>query len=67
VAEGQPAMVTIDRLPGHAMEATVSRIALIGENYRGDVVYEVVVRWAETQRIEALRWGMTAVVTIEVA
>ncbi|MBN1579789.1 MAG: biotin/lipoyl-binding protein [Anaerolineae bacterium] len=66
VEVGQPAIVTIDALPGREMEAQVAYVALIGEDYRGDVTYEVVIQWSEAQHIEALRWGMTAMIAIKV-
>ena len=65
VKVGQAATVAVDALPGREIEPQVSDIALIGEDYRRDVVYEVVVQWPETQQVEALRWGMTAMVRIK--
>jgi hypothetical protein len=42
----------------------VVRIEKQSEDYRGDVVYPVVVELDE--RVPELRWGMTAMVEIEV-
>jgi hypothetical protein len=41
----------------------VARIGLRSEDYRGDVVYPVIVELDEDA--PGLRWGMTAVVEIE--
>jgi HlyD family secretion protein len=59
VAEGQPVVVTVDALPG----VELARIGLRSEDYRGDVVYPVIVELDEAA--PGLRWGMTAVVEIE--
>jgi multidrug resistance efflux pump len=64
VAVGQPVAVTVDGLPGVAWQGHVARIGLRSEDYRGDVVYPVYVELDEDT--SDLRWGMTAVVEIEV-
>jgi multidrug efflux pump subunit AcrA (membrane-fusion protein) len=63
VAEGQPVVVTVDALPGVELRGHVARIGLRSEDYRGDVVYPVIVELDEDA--PGLRWGMTAVVEIE--
>ena len=64
VAVGQPVAVTVDGLPGVEWQGHVARIGLRSEDYRGDVVYPVYVELDEDT--SDLRWGMTAVVEIEV-
>ncbi len=63
VAVGQSAILTVDALPGREFRAAVTEIGLQGKDYRGDVVYEVVL--IPDQPIAALRWGMTALVKIK--
>ena len=63
VAEGQLVVVTVDALPGVELRGHVARIGLRSEDYRGDVVYPVIVELDEDA--PGLRWGMTAVVEIE--
>jgi len=63
VAEGQAAAVTVDALPELEIAGHVLRIEKQSEDYRGDVVYPVVVELDE--RMPELRWGMTAMVEIE--
>jgi len=63
VMEGQPVVVTVDALPGVELRGHVARIGLRSEDYRGDVVYPVIVELDEDA--PGLRWGMTAVVEIE--
>jgi multidrug efflux pump subunit AcrA (membrane-fusion protein) len=63
VAEGQPVVVTVDALPGVELRGHVARIGQRSEDYRGDVVYPVIVELDEDA--PGLRWGMTAVVEIE--
>jgi HlyD family secretion protein len=65
IAVGQPAEVSVDALPDERFAGVVSEIALQGEDYRGDVVYEVTVELTEAELPEALRWGMTTMVEIE--
>jgi HlyD family secretion protein len=64
VAVGQPAEVRVDALPGDSFAGEVAEIALQGQDYRGDVVYRVIIALTE-ERDPALRWGMTAEVRIE--
>jgi multidrug efflux pump subunit AcrA (membrane-fusion protein) len=63
VTEGQPVVVTVDALPGVELRGHVAWIGLRSEDYRGDVVYPVIVELDEDA--PGLRWGMTAVVEIE--
>jgi hypothetical protein len=42
----------------------VHATALQGQDYRGDVVYEVIIR-LEVDPVSILRWGMTAEVEID--
>jgi hypothetical protein len=48
----------VDGLPGR-------EFALRGEDFRGDVVYEVKVQLSDPQEAQSLHWGMTTVVEIE--
>ena len=64
VAEGQPVVVTVDALPDAPLSGHVARIDEQSEDYRGDVVYPVIV--ALDGDTTALRWGMTAMVEIDV-
>ena len=64
VAEGQPVVVKVDALPGVELRGQVARIDEQSEDYRGDVVYPVIVELDGDTT--ALRWGMTAMVEIEV-
>jgi multidrug efflux pump subunit AcrA (membrane-fusion protein) len=65
VVVGQPAEVSVDALPGETYPGVVQAIGLRGEDYRGDVVYEVTVVLTDPEEAKALRWGMTAVVEIK--
>jgi multidrug efflux pump subunit AcrA (membrane-fusion protein) len=64
VAEGQPVVVTVDALPDAPLSGRVLRIDEQSEDYRGDVVYPVIVELDGDTT--ALRWGMTTMVEIEV-
>jgi len=64
VVEGQPATVTVDALPGTSLSGHVTHVDLQSEDYRGDVTYPVTVGLDDA--VPELRWGMTAVVEIEV-
>jgi multidrug efflux pump subunit AcrA (membrane-fusion protein) len=64
VAEGQPAVVTVDALPGVQLRGHLARIGLRSGDYHGDVVYPITV--ALDEAAPELRWGMTAMVEIEV-
>jgi hypothetical protein len=61
----QPAVVTVDALPDQQFAGVVREIALQADDYRGDVVYAVVVELTDLGDAP-LRWGMTALVEIEV-
>lgn len=64
VAVGQSVVVTLDAFPDAPLQGRVTRIGQQSEDYRGDVTYPVIVALDE-QRPE-LRWGMTALIEIEV-
>jgi HlyD family secretion protein len=64
VKVGQPAVVTVDALPGREFQGAVSEIALQPGDYRGDVVYAVTVD-LNVAADSPLRWGMTALVEIQ--
>ena len=64
VAGGQPAIVTVDALPGREFAGTVRRIALQAGEFHGDVTYTVTVALTDPEPDTLLRWGMTAVVKI---
>jgi membrane fusion protein (multidrug efflux system) len=64
VSEGLPASIRLDAIPEEDLSGTVTDIALVAVQSRGDIVYEVVIRLDETDRLP-LRWGMTALVDIE--
>jgi HlyD family secretion protein len=65
ISVGNAAEVSVDALPDVKFDGVVSEIGLQGEDYRGDVVYEVIVEFTDTDLPESLRWGMTAMVEIE--
>lgn len=65
ITEGQSATVTAEALPGEEFGSVVSEIARRSGDYRGDVVYAVTVELAD-EADTLLRWGMTALVEIEV-
>lgn len=65
VAEGQPATVRVDAQPDQVFTGVVRHIALRPREHRGDVVYAVDVDLTNAEPAP-LRWGMTAVVEIEV-
>jgi multidrug efflux pump subunit AcrA (membrane-fusion protein) len=64
VAVDQPVKITVDALPDREFAGTVDEIALQGQDYRGDVVYEVTVTLDNPEEATVLRWGMTAMVEI---
>jgi HlyD family secretion protein len=64
IAVGNAVDVSVDALPDERFAGEVSEIALQGQDYRGDVVYEVAVEFTEADLPESLRWGMTAMVEI---
>jgi len=55
----------IDALPDVELAGHIEQIGLQAEDYRGDVTYPVVVVLDED--VQELRWGMTALVEVEVA
>jgi HlyD family secretion protein len=63
VAEGQPVAVKVDALSDAPLSGRVLRIDEQSEDYRGDVVYPVIVELDGDTT--ALRWGMTTMVEIE--
>jgi multidrug resistance efflux pump len=65
VALGQAVQVRVDALPGRPLSGRVHEVALQGQDYRGDVVYTVVIG-LEGDLDPALRWGMTTEVEIKV-
>jgi multidrug efflux pump subunit AcrA (membrane-fusion protein) len=65
VALDAPATVKADALSAHQFKGRVSQIDLRGDQYRGDTVYRVEVELIDPP-VDTLRWGMTAVVEIEV-
>jgi len=60
IKEGEPAMITLDALPGVALNGEIQTIGQTFSENQGDVVYEVTVVLNEGH--PAMRWGMTAVV-----
>jgi len=64
VVEGQPAVVTVDALPGQEFSGVVREVALQPEDYHGDVVYAITVALTDAADTP-LRWGMTALVKVE--
>jgi multidrug efflux pump subunit AcrA (membrane-fusion protein) len=64
LTEGQAAVVKVDALPDVELGGRVARIGLRAVDYRGDVTYPVTVELEEN--VQGLRWGMTALVEIEV-
>jgi HlyD family secretion protein len=63
VTEGQAAVLTADALPDTKLQGRVARIGLRSVDYRGDVTYPITVEIEEP--VPGLRWGMTAMVEIE--
>lgn len=64
VATGQPVVVTLDAFPDAPLRGHVVRIGQQSEDYRGDVTYPVFVALDEQR--PGLRWGMTALIEIDV-
>jgi RND family efflux transporter MFP subunit len=59
---GDPVRMTFEALPGLELNGKVTRIAMIGQNKQGDIVYTVTI---EPNTLEArLRWSMTSAVNI---
>lgn len=65
VSPGQSATVTVDALKEGTFKGTVSQVALVAKDLRGDKVYKVIVNLPDKPKSE-LRWGMTAFVRIQV-
>lgn len=63
IQEGQPAIVTLDALPGQPLSGHVRKVGLRAVEYRGDMTYPIIIELDET--VSALRWGMTALVEIK--
>jgi multidrug efflux pump subunit AcrA (membrane-fusion protein) len=61
--EDDGATVRFDALPDMELRGTIERIRQYGEPHQGDIVYRAVI--ALEPHAEALRWNMTATVTIE--
>ena len=62
----QDVRVSVDALPDVALDGVLREVALRAGDYRGDVVYGVTVELRDAVAVSALRWGMTAVVQIQV-
>ena len=60
IKEGEPATITLDALPGIALNGEIQTIGQTFSENQGDVVYEVTVVLNEGH--PDMRWGMTAVV-----
>jgi HlyD family secretion protein len=56
--EGQPVSVTLDAIPEAVLRGNILSIGQSYSENQGDVVYEVIVKLADTH--PAMRWGMTA-------
>jgi HlyD family secretion protein len=63
-AQGHPVVVTLEALPDTTLNGRVARIDPQSSDYRGDVTYPVIIELDEDA--PGLRWGMTAMVEIEV-
>jgi HlyD family secretion protein len=64
VSKGQSVVVKVDALPDLSLLGRVARIDLLSVDHHGDVTYPVTVELEEAA--PELRWGMTAMVEIEV-
>ncbi len=62
LTEGQTVQITVDALPGRSFAGRIAQIKPQSADYRGDVVYPVVVHLEESA--PELRWGMRAAVEI---
>jgi multidrug efflux pump subunit AcrA (membrane-fusion protein) len=63
---GQRAAVTVDALDGKVLPGTVSRIAPVATERRGDIVYKISLD-LDASPGTGLRWGMSAFVEIDTA
>jgi multidrug resistance efflux pump len=66
VAEGQAVEVTLDALPGETLRGTVVDVGRVPEVILGDVTYRVRIALDDAPTDLPLRWGMTALVNIDV-
>ena len=66
IAEGATATVTVDAFPEDPIEAKVVEIGAYGESQAGDIVFRVVLEPTGSD-LPALRWNMTASVSIDAA
>lgn len=64
IAVGQPVAVVLDALPGETLYGTVVYIGRVPEIVLGDVTYRVRIALDDVPDLP-LRWGMTALVSIE--
>jgi HlyD family secretion protein len=62
IREGDAVTIRFDALPGVALVGTVARIKPLGETYRGDMTYTVVVILKQPDA--RLRWNMTATIML---
>ncbi|MBN1314045.1 MAG: HlyD family efflux transporter periplasmic adaptor subunit, partial [Anaerolineales bacterium] len=58
VEMGAPVKIQIDAMPNNTLSGIVSEIALVSNQYQGDVVYRVSIDLEDWQNLK-LRWGMT--------
>lgn len=65
LAVGFPAEIRLDALPGETLTGTVTKISPASKVVAGDVRYTVTIRLDDPGDLP-LRWGMTALVDIEV-
>jgi multidrug resistance efflux pump len=61
VKQGRPAAVAFDALPGAVLSGTVTSIAQVYQESRGDIIYAVTLKLGPGDA--RMRWGMTAKVT----
>jgi len=66
IADGATATVTVDAFPEDPIDAKVVEIASYGESQAGDIVFRVILEPTGSD-LPALRWNMTASVSIDAA
>lgn len=66
VAVGYPAEIRADALPNTLLTGTVTDIATVSQEVRGDITYVVTISLDEAPT-DQLRWGMTVFATIDTA
>lgn len=66
VAVGLPAEIRADALPDSVLSGTVTDIATVSQEVRGDITYVVTIRLDDAPA-DSLRWGMTVFTTIDTA